>query len=670
MPIRIPWDRYEVALLFQAYEKVANGADMNAEAAILSDTLRKLAVDRGITIDDTYRNINGMKMQLRNIQYLFTNGKKGLSSSSTLIRDMFRIYMYENAEYQAVLKDAIQLLGKDTSVENAFFNYAQKRTRLSSAELTALLKIATDYCRLKQPILGMTDVRAVRNIQQNIFNGKLLRYKYGNDAQAIRNAIKLYYAFIKSYRKSKEERTLHRTGAQIDNHATDDLKWQAILKECFPDGYILDDFLCQLQAAGFWEERYKKASPLSGSEIDTVMTALGNVRDGRAYAKNDEDGKLFETICEQISEILNEYTAVYRNSIYEHYESQLSKFSIYTEPVMSQQLLSYAKGRFYETGSVFARQGKEISLNEDCRKVLRNNGGAMSVDAISKELWFIPYDTIYHNLVIDEDALNLGNSVWMLAEHFPLTEEDAVKVGDMLDECFISRNFVKQTELLPLLRQHLPSLADNLSGLHSIAIFNILNYYLKNRFSFSKALIAPKGAKQDFRDLFRQFAKEHDRFTLEELSVFAGDLNVPIYWENTYNGGAVRVSKNDFVNRRMISFDIENIDIALSNFCTDDYLPFQEVTSSMMMHLPACGYQWNGYLLLSYVHGFSKKFHAYYNSLGKTGYYGAMVKQCCKDIISYEDLIERILTRDDTWATEDDALALLVKKGIQAFQRD
>lgn len=823
MPIRIPWDRFEVALLFQAYEKIVKGADLNTEAVILSETLRRLAVQKGITIDDTYRNVNGMKMQFGNVQYLFTNGKKGLSAASPLIREMFRIYKYENNEYQAILRSAIRLTEKDMTVENAFFNYAKDRTKIKSEQIAAFLQKAADYCHLKLPLLGLTNIKTVRNVQQKVFEDKHLRFKYGKDAQAIRDATKLYYAFVKSYRKPKAkftndknsnvehpeidnilaegmdssisaedisvmkstkpegetavkenmtsakdnllktdtslkgfreflqkhrgltERTAgnyctsirmieeyirinkldcsllnattenvqsivdflmdrpdflvinlkrhHQYSAAMGQYAnylrndTDihdsnsesekdtesvlhyDERWLVILKDYFPDGYILNDFLSQFQAAGFWEERYGKTSPLSGSTIDEAMTALGNVRDGRVYVESDAAGKLFETICEQISEILNEFTAVYRSSIYERYASQLAEFSIYTEPVMTQQLMTYAKNRFYKTSSVFARQGKTISLNEDCRRILQNNGGPMSANEVSKELWFIPYDTVYHNLVIDEDVLNLGNGVWMLAENFPLTKEDAAKVGDMLDECFISRNFVTQAEVIPLLRQYLPSIADNLSGLHFIAVFNILNYYLKKRFSFSKAIIAPKGAKQDFCDLFRRFAKEHDQFTLEDISAFARDLNVSIYWENTYIGGAVRISGNEFINKKKIAFDIEKTDAVLESFCTGDYLPFQEVTTTMMMHLPTCGYQWNGYLLLSYVHGFSKSFRAYYNSLGKTGYYGAMVKQSCEGIKSYEDLVERVLTDEETWVTEDDALALLVKKGLQAQKR-
>ena len=61
MVVRITWDRYEVALLFRAYEKVATGSDLTREAETLSQVLRDLAVRRGVAIDETYRNVNGMK---------------------------------------------------------------------------------------------------------------------------------------------------------------------------------------------------------------------------------------------------------------------------------------------------------------------------------------------------------------------------------------------------------------------------------------------------------------------------------------------------------------------------------------------------------------------------------------------------------------------------------
>ena len=103
---KIPWDRYEVALIFSAYERTAEGSDINTEAAKLSKLLRSIAICKGLSIDETYRNINGMKMQLANVQYLFTDGKKGLSGASAMIHKMYELYKTNRAEYQTILEEA------------------------------------------------------------------------------------------------------------------------------------------------------------------------------------------------------------------------------------------------------------------------------------------------------------------------------------------------------------------------------------------------------------------------------------------------------------------------------------------------------------------------------------------------------------------------------------
>lgn len=587
-------------------------------------------------------------------------------------------------------------------IEDVFFAYAKDRTLFPPRMLMKYLKMAADYCHLKEPLLGITNVKAVHRVQQKVAAGKLLRFRFGKDAQNIRTATQLYYSFIKSCQEVKDPRFIQdnvppeelisatanadltlniptellveaQGAATTENEVNPanpiDDRWLPILQDSFSDGYILDDFLSQFQAGAYWLERYGDACPIEGALIDQAMMSVGSVQDGRVFAKNGESSQLIFCICKQINEILSQYTNVYRSCIYERYREQLSACSIYTESVMTQHLLDVAGDSFYSTYQVFARPGQENTVIQDCRKVLRSHGGAMNVRDLANEMWFIPYDLVYHSLSTDSEALNIGTGVWMLAEYFPLTAEDAAVVGNMLDKCFQSRDFVQQADLMPLLQKYLPSIADNLSALHSIAVFNILKYYLKDSFSFSKAIIAPKGAKMDFRDLFQDFAKKHIRFTLDELSAFATELQIPIYWENTFLGGAVRISETEFVNQKLISFDVDSTDKTLESLCPGDYLPLQDISSAMMMHLPPCGYRWNGYLLLSYVYGFSKTFRLVYNSLGKTGYYGAMVRRSCKEIDCYGRLVERILTDDDTWTTESEALNMLVQKGLQAQRR-
>lgn len=115
--IRIPWDRYEVALLFEAYLATDKGENLQTVAQKLSQSLRGLARYRGVVFDETYRNENGMRMQLSNVQYLFTNGQRGLSGTTSMIRQMYETYRNHPEEYQAILEEAHDLIRLATTTE-------------------------------------------------------------------------------------------------------------------------------------------------------------------------------------------------------------------------------------------------------------------------------------------------------------------------------------------------------------------------------------------------------------------------------------------------------------------------------------------------------------------------------------------------------------------------
>ena len=78
--------------------------------------------------------------------------------------------------------------------------------------------------------------------------------------------------------------------------ASADDRWLPILQDSFPDGYILNDFLGQFQAAAFWQERYGEVCSIQGDAIDAAMKAIGVVRDSRVFAKKDEDKQLISAL--------------------------------------------------------------------------------------------------------------------------------------------------------------------------------------------------------------------------------------------------------------------------------------------------------------------------------------------------------------------------------------
>lgn len=81
-----PWDRYEAALLLSYCLKIEAGDIPRKEAVdIVSNTLRKRAEVQGVEIDETFRNTNGISMQMSAIRNCYLGKDHGLAGSKLLL---------------------------------------------------------------------------------------------------------------------------------------------------------------------------------------------------------------------------------------------------------------------------------------------------------------------------------------------------------------------------------------------------------------------------------------------------------------------------------------------------------------------------------------------------------------------------------------------------------
>ena len=65
MALRVPWDKYEAALLLNYCIRIEKGEISKAEAiSTVSQMLRNRAIRKGYEIDDVFRNENGISMQI------------------------------------------------------------------------------------------------------------------------------------------------------------------------------------------------------------------------------------------------------------------------------------------------------------------------------------------------------------------------------------------------------------------------------------------------------------------------------------------------------------------------------------------------------------------------------------------------------------------------------
>ena len=91
--MRVPFDKYDTAILLEAYLQVEDGTLTRRQAAEkASKELRQRAIDRGMEIDDQFRNYAGIRKQLDVMEFNYTDGKRGYEKRTKIFIEVIDLY--------------------------------------------------------------------------------------------------------------------------------------------------------------------------------------------------------------------------------------------------------------------------------------------------------------------------------------------------------------------------------------------------------------------------------------------------------------------------------------------------------------------------------------------------------------------------------------------------
>lgn len=77
----------------------------------ISAVLRQKARLQGNTIDEYFRNVNGIRMQMDAMKHTYSQGERGLSHSTKLFAETLELYRNHRKEYRELLEEASYILG-------------------------------------------------------------------------------------------------------------------------------------------------------------------------------------------------------------------------------------------------------------------------------------------------------------------------------------------------------------------------------------------------------------------------------------------------------------------------------------------------------------------------------------------------------------------------------
>lgn len=204
MALRIPWNKYEVAILIDACDRYYQfGGDKSQIIKLVSKQLRLMAINGKIEIDDIYRNENGISMQFTIMSSLLQNSHCGLNGASKLFIEMADIFTKNKQEFDKILKEAKRMLEpQKKNNEDQFAEwFSSKVSPAQMSELYMMYEKIDAFCQkrgiLKQPLLKTTDVSSVKKALQAVEQNKVFRFMNRRDFNKILAAIRHYYTYIK-----------------------------------------------------------------------------------------------------------------------------------------------------------------------------------------------------------------------------------------------------------------------------------------------------------------------------------------------------------------------------------------------------------------------------------------------------------------------------------------
>ena len=207
---------------------------------------------------------------------------------------------------------------------------------------------------------------------------------------------------------------------------------------------------------------------------------------------------------------------------------------------------------------------------------------------------------------------------------FEVSDAELERIAGIINEYIQQDEYAIWTDVWNEIREKMPLFLENNLYLSWLGIRNVLAQRFAGRFNFESAVISMPKDRYAMRDIYQLYAKHHAEFTADDIYYLSKELDTVIYYDALADV-SVRVSHDLFVSKDMIRFDIDSIDKAIGSFISKDYIRIRDIDSYLTF--PNVGYEWNEYLLESYVYSYSKKFMLLNNGFSLHNVAGAVVKK-------------------------------------------
>lgn len=441
-------------------------------------------------------------------------------------------------------------------------------------------------------------------------------------------------------------------------------RWNLILSEEFEDGLRLNGMRLR-KFRSIYEERYHDAVEPDDEKLIAMLKQVGEFRDERIYAKRDAGQSALMDIIQQdiLQTLTSGASCVYPQQLFEKYKEKLAEqLSVYTADSFKAMLLASTNRHFSVYHGTICLHGKSANIMADVVRLFQECYEPITYTQMSEQLWYIPMDRIKYALVREKSIVLIDQETYFYAPNFPISTHELAALQQAMRRQIEDEDFLVARSLRELMKIYCPNAVMDTANWKDWGVRNVMAWLLRDQFDFNGVIICEKGAGMDTHMVFRSYCKSHDRITMDKLKNLCSQLDVSgIYWDSVL-AEMVRISRDEFLSKRLICFDSESTDRVLEQACPGDYMPLKDFT--LFMSLPGVAVPWNGFLLESYLRDYSRIFRLEQASPVEHTPIGTMVRRM-SPFLTNRDLLIDVLVHDDSWHTPEEALDVLVEGGYR-----
>ena len=315
------WDIYEAAVLLDAFIKI-NENKLSKDEAVrkVSVELRQMAVNRGLEIDNTYRNDNGIKLQMSSMESAY-NGETISIPATRLFLEIVGIYKTDYVQFEKILSEARSMVNPKKSKKEDFYLWLSQKISVGQVqEIKSALREIESQARktsiINSSIYDNISFDTVKKIRIKVEQSKIFKFTHKRQWKSIIAALNYLQQFAKTTVRSEP---IHDKNKVINN---DSLTVDSVLEDF--SRWLLAQGMSESSARGYpnairQAENYAKSRSYTNCVLVTdnrelcIATVNELFSSGEFIAYNHEQHNRFRAA---ISKLLEFYGIEYAFSRY------------------------------------------------------------------------------------------------------------------------------------------------------------------------------------------------------------------------------------------------------------------------------------------------------------------------------------------------------------------